>query len=193
MALRYALHVSSVNEETDFAKVMQPASKAAHAVPGMAGKHGIFLWAHCKTAGHPNNCMELRMDCTPADVASFTEKLAVDKLTCVAVQGHRADSSASSSSDAGSSEAGDSSSSDEDPSSEDEPYEYSSSSSESSEEEEEEEEEPPHKRRRLDTQRWMDDIGRITVAELVAQAPDVRAGMIDLALAIAESKKNVAD
>jgi hypothetical protein len=181
MALRYVLHVSSDDKGMSFAAVMQPASKAAHAVPGMAGKHGMLLWAHCKTAGHPSNCMELRVECTPAHVASFTEKLVADNLTCVAVQGPRVDSSASSSS---------SSSSDEDPSSEDEPYEYSSSSSESSEEEEEE---PPHKRRRLDTQRWMDDIGRITVAELVAQAPDVRAGMIDLALAIAASKKNAAD
>jgi hypothetical protein len=69
-------------------------------------------------------------------------------------------------------------------------------------EEEEEEEEPPIKRRRLDVpqakdprppqttiQRWMDDLGRITIAELVDQPAPVRIKAVDLALAIAAAKK----
>lgn len=171
MAVPYALHLSSSTAEKPmtFATVRRVAAQALHAVPGLLGKPRKLRWGDCSTAGHSPNCEVLQLECTPAHVASFTQKLAVGKVACSAVAGWELSS--------------------EEGSSEDELYIEPLSSSES-EEEEEEEEEPAHKRRRLDTQRWMDDIGRITVAELVAAPVHVRNRIIDLALAIDASKKD---
>jgi hypothetical protein len=60
------------------------------------------------------------------------------------------------------------------------------------------EEEPPHKKRRLDApeqqpltlQRWMDDLGRISVSDLAAEPRPLRHKIVDLAALIKASKGN---
>jgi hypothetical protein len=72
----------------------------------------------------------------------------------------------------------------------DPPSSSSSSSSSSSETAE-----PPQKKRRLDApdqsltlQRWMDDLGRISVSDLAGQPRPLRIRIVDLAALIKESK-----
>jgi hypothetical protein len=215
MAVPYTIHAFSANNLLSSAAVVTQVTKVWRETPGMHGKHGILLHSRCSQPGHLGNCVEFHGDCTPTEVPAFLKTLAANRLGCVVPsRPARSPEPSSASSSSMSLSSAESEDDDDDEDEYDPPSSSSSSSSSSSEtrelqpdevpaaagaqeaeEKEEEAAEPPQKKRRLDApdqsltlQRWMDDLGRISVSDLAGQPRPLRIRIVDLAALIKESK-----